>query len=132
MLEGIYQGIDQGWFQSEIADSAYAFEQKLSTKRRHVVGVTAFTEGSEEEPPPILHIGQEVEELQGKRLADVKSRRSSEGVAAALAEISRTAADPARNLMPVILDAVGAYATVGEIMDAMAGVFGRWRETPTI
>jgi len=132
ILEGVYAGIDQGWFQSEIADSAYAFEQKVSTGRRVVVGVNAFLEGNEEEPPEILHIGPEVEELQCKRLAEVRRRRSAEAVAAALAEVRETAADPTRNLVPAIHDAVTAYASVGEIMSAMADVFGRWRETPSI
>ncbi|MGH9297697.1 MAG: acyl-CoA mutase large subunit family protein [Acidimicrobiales bacterium] len=132
ILDGVYRGIEQGWFQSEIADAAYAFEQKLSSKRRIMVGVNAFTEGNEEEPPPILRIGAEVEEIQCKRLADARSRRSSDSVAAALGAVRETAADANRNMMPVIHDAVAAYATVGEIMNAMADVFGRWREVPSI
>jgi methylmalonyl-CoA mutase N-terminal domain/subunit len=132
ILEGVYAGIDESWFQSEIADSAYAYEQKVSSGRRVVVGVTGYFEGNEEDPPPILRIGNEVEELQLKRLADVRSRRSSQAVEAALGEVRSTAASPDANLMPSILDAVLTYATVGEIMNAIADVFGRWRETPTI
>jgi methylmalonyl-CoA mutase N-terminal domain/subunit len=132
ILEGIYAGIEQGYFQGEIADAAYGFEQRLAAGRRQVVGVTAFTEGSEEEPPPILHIGQEVEELQCKRLADVKSRRSGDAVAAGLAGVRAAAESPDTNLMPAIHDAVLAYATVGEIMNALAEVFGRWQEVPRI
>ncbi|MGH9300154.1 MAG: methylmalonyl-CoA mutase family protein, partial [Acidimicrobiales bacterium] len=67
-----------------------------------------------------------------KRLADARSRRSSDSVAAALGAVRETAADANRNMMPVIHDAVAAYATVGEIMNAMADVFGRWREVPSI
>ena len=132
ILEGIYAGIDQGWFQGEIADAAYSFEQRLAGGRRHVVGVTAFTEGNDEDPPPILHIGPEVEELQCKRLADVKSRRSADAVAASLEAVKDAASRPDVNLMPAIHDAVLTYATVGEIMNALADVFGRWRETPRI
>jgi methylmalonyl-CoA mutase N-terminal domain/subunit len=132
ILEGVYAGIDEGWFQSEIADAAYAYEQKVSSGRRVVVGVTGYFEGNEEEPPPILRIGNEVEELQLKRLADVRSRRSPGAVEAALAGVRATASSPDRNLMPAIHDAVLTYATVGEIMNALADVFGRWRETPTI
>ena len=132
ILEGVYAGIEQGWFQAEIADSAYAYEQKLSTGRRQVVGVTGFQEGNEEGPPEILHIGDEVEELQRKRLGDVKAGRSADAVAATLGEIRRVAAAPDSNLMPAIHDAVLTYATVGEIMDAMADVFGRWHEAPSI
>ncbi|MGA8682023.1 MAG: methylmalonyl-CoA mutase family protein [Acidimicrobiales bacterium] len=132
MLEGVYAGIDEGWFQSEIADAAYAYEQKVSAKRRVVVGVTGYFEGNEEDPPPILQIGHEVEELQNKRLADVRSRRSSDAVEGALAEVRATAARPDCNLMPAVHEAVLTYATVGEIMNALADVFGRWRETASI
>ena len=132
ILEGVYAGIDESWFQSEIADSAYAYEQKVSSGRRVVVGVTGYFEGNEEDPPPTLRIGNEVEELQLKRLADVRARRSPDAVEAALAEVRTIAATSDRNLMPPILDAVLTYATVGEIMNALADVFGRWRETPTI
>ena len=132
ILEGVYTGIDQGWFQSEIADAAYTFEQKVSSRRRIVVGVNAHFEGNEEDPPEILHIGQEVEDLQLKRLSEVRNRRSGDAVEASLSQVRAVAADPARNLMPAIHDAVTAYATVGEVMSAMADVFGRWHETPSI
>jgi methylmalonyl-CoA mutase N-terminal domain/subunit len=132
ILEGVYAGIEQGYFQGEIADAAYAFEQKVSAGRRQVVGVTGFREGNEEDPPEILHIGQEVEDLQNKRLASVKSSRSADAVAAALAEVRAVAAAPERNLMPAIGEAVLTYATVGEIMGALADVLGRWQETPSI
>ncbi len=132
ILEGVYAGIEQGWFQSEIADAAYTFEQKVSSGRRVVVGVNNFFEGNDDEPPETLHIGQEVEELQCKRLAEVRARRSAAAVEAALGEVRAVAADPTRNLMPAIHDAVLAYASVGEVMAAMADVFGRWRETPSI
>ncbi len=80
----------------------------------------------------ILHIGQEVEELQCTRLAEVRARRSAAAVEAALGEVRAVAADATRSLMPAIHDAVLAYASVGEVMAAMADVFGRWRETPSI
>jgi methylmalonyl-CoA mutase N-terminal domain/subunit len=132
ILEGVYAGIDEGWFQGEIAEAAYVYEQKVSSHRRVVVGVTGYFEGNEEEPPPILRIGNEVEELQNKRLADVRAKRSADSVEAALAEVRATAAVADANLMPVIHRAVLSYATVGEIMGALADVFGRWRETPSI
>ncbi|HEV8064177.1 MAG TPA: methylmalonyl-CoA mutase family protein [Acidimicrobiales bacterium] len=132
ILEGVYAGIEEGWFQSEIADAAYAYEKKVSARRRIVVGVTDYFEGNDEEPPPTLEIGHEVEELQRKRLADVKAARSTAGVDRALDDVRAAAGQPDVNLMPVILDAVRAYATVGEIMNAMADVFGRWAETPSL
>ncbi len=132
MLDGVLRGIDEGWFQGEIADSAYQLERKLNDGRHVVVGVNDFFEGNDEPPPDILHIGPEAEELQLKRLATVKHDRDDERVDAALARVRADAADPAVNLMPVLLDAVRTRATVGEVMNAMADVFGRHRERPSI
>jgi methylmalonyl-CoA mutase N-terminal domain/subunit len=132
ILEGVYRAIDSGWFQAEIADAAYQFQTKVSTGRRVVVGVNAFTEGNEEGPPPILEIGPEVEEVQCKRLASVKQDRSADAVAAALARVTADAATAGVNLMGSIGEAVRAYATVGEIMGAMEVAFGRWHENPVI
>ena len=107
----------------------------------------AFTLGLEEEyllvdratrdlvrepPPELLQISRASEEDQLKRLAAVKADRGADRVDAALARLRRDAAEPTVNLMPGILDAVDAYATVGEIMGALADVFGRHREVPVI
>ncbi|TMK89322.1 MAG: methylmalonyl-CoA mutase, partial [Actinobacteria bacterium] len=83
-------------------------------------------------PLDTLHIGPEVEERQMKRLSHVKDERDDGAVKAALATVAGDAAQPDVNLMPSILDAVRAYATVGEVVDAMADVFGRWTEDPVI
>jgi methylmalonyl-CoA mutase N-terminal domain/subunit len=96
-----------------------------------IVGVNAFTEGNDEPQPPILRIGREVEELQLKRLASVRQARSDTEVRSALAELERAAGGD-DNLMPPILRAVEAYATVGEIIDSLAGVFGRFTEEPAL
>jgi methylmalonyl-CoA mutase, N-terminal domain len=132
ILEGVYSGIDEGYFQGEIADAAYVFERKVSSGRRIVVGVNSYPEGNEDDPPPTLRIGQEVEDLQTKRLADVRRGRSADAVEAALARVRDDARDPACNLMEAIGEAVRALATVGEIMGALAAVFGRWQESPRI
>ncbi len=97
-----------------------------------MVGVTGFLEGSEEAPPPILRIGPEVEEEQRRRLDKVKRERDAESVRAALARIRTEAAEPDVNLMPAFIDAVRVYATLGEIVDALADVFGRWVESARI
>jgi methylmalonyl-CoA mutase N-terminal domain/subunit len=132
MLEGALVGIEQSWFQSEIGRAAYQLERKLNDGRHLMVGVTDFLEGNDEPPPEILHISRACEEEQLKRLAGVKADRNAADVDAALARLCRDAAEPTVNLMPGILDAVGAYATVGEVMDALAQVFGRHREDPVI
>jgi methylmalonyl-CoA mutase N-terminal domain/subunit len=133
ILEGVYAGIEDGWFVGEIADAAYAFERKVSTGRRVTVGVNAFRNGDgDDEVPPLLSIGQEVEEPQRKRLEQVRHDRDGAAVAASLDALRAAATDPARDLMPDLLDAVRAYASVGEVIDALGDVFGRWSEPATV
>ncbi len=128
ILEGVYTAIEDGWFQREIADSAFELERKLDEGRRIAVGVNAFTEGNADEAPATLRIGPETEEVQCKRLAAVRASRSQAAVDEALAHVATAAGDSSVNLMPVLGEAVQAYATIGEIVDALGGVFGRWHE----
>ena len=132
ILDGVLHGIETNWFQGEIADAAYHFQRKVASGRRVVVGVNDFTEGNEEPAPPTLQIGPEVDEAQRKRLESVRQRRSQPAVDAALARVAADAALPEVNLMPAILEAVDGYATVGEIVGALASVFGRWAEDPVV
>jgi len=132
MLAGAIRGVEEGWYQSAIADSAYELERKLNAGRHVVVGVNAFFEGNEEAPPPTLRIGPEVEEEQRRRLEKVKHERDAASVERALARVRADAAVDETNLMPAFLDAVRAYATLGEIVGALADVFGRWVEDPRI
>jgi methylmalonyl-CoA mutase N-terminal domain/subunit len=127
MLDGTIDLIEDHWFMREIGESAYNLERKINSGRRVVVGVNRFHEG-DDEVPPILSIGTEVEELQRKRLSSVRQARSDDEVSAALARLQDDARQPDVNTMPAMLDAVRAYATEGEIMNALAGVFGRWTE----
>ena len=131
MLDGTVNLIEDHWFMSEIGDAAYQFERKVNTGRRVIVGVNRFTEG-DDDVPPLLSIGAEVEELQRKRLATVKQDRDDDAVRAALARITGDARIADVNLMPAIIDAVGVYATEGEIINALADEFGRWDERATI
>jgi methylmalonyl-CoA mutase N-terminal domain/subunit len=91
-----------------------------------------FTDSGDDEPLSILQIDPVVEERQLKRLAGVKSDRDGEAVRRTLDAVRRDAAEPDANLMPPILDAVRAFATIGEIVGALGEVFGRWAETPVI
>jgi methylmalonyl-CoA mutase N-terminal domain/subunit len=131
VLEGVYRGIEDGWFQGEIADASADFERKLNDGRRVLVGVNRFSEPDEDEPD-ILYIGPEAEDQQRKRLDEVKRRRDQAAVDGALARVRADAADPGVNLMPVLLDAVRTYATVGEIVEALGDVFGTWTERPSV
>jgi methylmalonyl-CoA mutase N-terminal domain/subunit len=128
MLEGVYAGIDDGYFVGSIAEAAYRFEREVNAGSRIVVGVNAFTEGNEEDGSPILYIDPATEELQRKRLDDVKRARNADAVRESLARIEREAADPTVNLMPALVDAVEAFCTEGEIVHALEDVFGTYTE----
>jgi methylmalonyl-CoA mutase N-terminal domain/subunit len=131
ILDGVHAGIETGWFQGEIAEAAYTLEKKISSGRRVVVGVNRFAE-ADDELLRTLYIGPEVEQRQLERLAKVRSSRAQPDVDAALARVSADAARTDTNLMPALVEAVRAYATVGEIVAALAVVFGRWTEDPVI
>src|SRR5204862_4380633 len=113
ILEGVYKGIEEGWFQGQIAEAAYQFERKVNARQRIIVGVNGFTE-SDEGRPPILSIGPEVEEVQLKRLAETKRARNLDAVETALRRVELEAAAPEANLIPAFIEAAHAYATVGE------------------
>ena len=128
ILEGVYAGIDNGYFVGEIADAAYRFEREINNDQRIIVGVNEFTDGNEHDETNLLRIDHSVEELQRKRLEAVKQERDSAAVEASLAAIRTAAADPTVNLMPPIIDAVKTYATEEEISNAMRDVFGTYVE----
>jgi methylmalonyl-CoA mutase N-terminal domain/subunit len=132
ILEGVHAGIESGWFAGEIADSAYRYEREVNAGQRIVVGVNAFTDGDDPESRRLLRIGQDTEDLQRKRLATVKQDRDGAVVDVALARVAADAAEPTTNLMPALLGAVRARATLGEVVDALEGVFGTWLETAVV
>ncbi len=131
MLEGAIKGIEENWFQGRISDSAFELERKVNEGRRIIVGVNAFTEGNEEEQIPLLRITNEDEQRQRKRLDAVRDRRDESKVNVVLERLRAEAADPEINLMPTLIEAAQAYATLGEIMSTMGSVFGRHVEVPT-
>ena len=127
LLEGVLAGIEDGWFQAEIADAAFAFQRKLSSGQWVMVGVNGYKEGDDGEPNT-LYIDPQVEKVQLDSLREVKARRSPAAVEAALGRVSEDAARSEVNLMPAIFEAVEAYATEGEIVAALEAVFGTWTE----
>ena len=132
LLEGVYAGIDDGWFVGEIADASYRHEREVNAGERIVVGVNEFTEGDDPSARRLLRIGQETEELQRKRLATVRQGRDAAAVASALARVATDAAESTTNLMPALLEAVRARATVGEVVEALEGVFGTYVERAVV
>ncbi|WP_423917724.1 acyl-CoA mutase large subunit family protein [Candidatus Poriferisodalis sp.] len=131
MLEGAFRLIDEGWYQSGIADAAYEFEKKVNAGRRVVVGASAFTEGSEDDDIDLLKITNDDEQRQIKRLQQVRADRNQAAVDEALLALRR-AAETDANLMPHLIDTVRTRATVGEVTNALADVFGRYQERPFI
>jgi methylmalonyl-CoA mutase, N-terminal domain len=127
MLDGVVTAIESGWFQGQIGDASFDFQQRVNSGRQLVVGVNAFTDGNDNEPPT-LYIDPAVEVRQLERLRGVKADRNQSAVDACLARIRREAADPTCNLMPAFIEAVKAYATLGEVIGVLETVFGTWVE----
>jgi methylmalonyl-CoA mutase N-terminal domain/subunit len=125
-LGGMVHAISQGYVQREIQEAAYAWQRQVESKAQVVVGVNAFK--AEDPPVTVMKVDPEVEARQVQRLHEFKKARSAAAVAGALDGV-RAAARGKENLMPVILSAVKAEATLGEISDALREVFGEYRET---
>ncbi len=130
MLEGVFACIDDGWFCAEIADSAYRFQQKITSGEWVQVGVNGYTEGDDRQTQ-ILYIDPAVENRQLEKLAAVKQSRDDDVVRRCLDRLAREAADPTVNLVPALVEAAKAYVTVGETMHALSSVFGTWFERST-
>jgi methylmalonyl-CoA mutase N-terminal domain/subunit len=130
MLDGVLHGIDEGWFQTALADSAYEFEKALDSGERVIVGVNKYVDDDEEDLD-ILRIGGDIEREQCLRVAAVRNARDESAVRVSLAQLTSAAASEA-NLMPLIVEAARLRATEGEIVDALAEVFGRYREPPRV
>src|SRR4051812_36194970 len=116
--------LEGGFFRREIADAAFAYQRDVDEKRKLIVGVNAFTE-AEQKPIETLVIDDTVEKEQLASLKRIKGRRDAQTVERALQEVRRVAATT-ENMMPVMIEAVEARCTVGEIMRALADVFGRY------
>lgn len=125
-MGGVLAGIDQGFFQREIAEAAFRYQQQLESKEKIMVGVNDFITDAPNDLP-ILKIDPEVERAQIARVAELKSSRDGNRVQNALEGLEK-ASGRDENVMPYILEAVRAYATVGEISDAMKAVLGTYRE----
>ncbi len=125
-LGGVIPAIETGFFQREIAESAYRYQRDVEKRQKIVVGVNDFIE--EEEPKiELLKIRPEVERHQIERLNEVRKERNNQKVKESLRELRRAAHNGA-NLMPRILDAVRAYATLGEMCGVLKEEFGEYEE----
>jgi methylmalonyl-CoA mutase, N-terminal domain len=132
-MGGMVAAIERGFPQREIAESAYRFQQSVERKEKVIVGVNDFIQ-SDEPPIEILYIDEKASDIQLARLERLKQTRDNHRVGRTLDALRETARStrPADNLMPPILDAVRAYATVGEMCDALRQVWGEYEEVPII
>lgn len=121
---GMIAAIESGFFRREIADAAFAYQREVDAGRKLIVGVNAFEE-AEEQPLDLLKVDESVERDQLAALRKVKAERSAADVRRTLDEVKRTAA-AGRNVLPPLLEAARERATVGEIMQALADVLGRY------
>src|SRR5579871_2991898 len=129
-MGGMIPAIERGYPQTEIANASFEFQKSVESNESVIVGVNKFVE--ENEPPiEILQIDESSQQHQLEKLKNLKSRRSNETVSNTLDALKR-AAQGRENTMPYILDAVRAYATLGEICDAFRDVFGTYTETSVL
>jgi methylmalonyl-CoA mutase N-terminal domain/subunit len=128
-MGGMLRAIETGFVQAEVQNAAYDDQRAVESGERVVVGVNRFR--SEDAPMPLLRVDPALEREQVARLLAVRARRDAAATASAIAGVENAARDGA-NLMPPILAAVEALATVGEISDALRGVFGEYRETVVV
>jgi methylmalonyl-CoA mutase, N-terminal domain len=134
-MGGMVRAIEQGFPQKEIAEASYAYQRAVEAGEKIIVGVNEYV--IDEELPPILYIDESIREAQSAKLRRLRAARSNQAVERTLAALCRAAEkDPkssgdgisAENTMPLILDCVRAYATVGEIAGALKKVLGEYRE----
>jgi methylmalonyl-CoA mutase N-terminal domain/subunit len=127
---GMIPAIERGYPQSEIADASYRYQRSIESNERTIVGVNGFVETADEQIE-LLQIDETAQQRQCDKLAVLRNRRDNDRVGRAL-DALRKAASGTGNTMPHILEAVRAYATVGEICDALRDVFGTYEESSVL
>ncbi|MGQ9852777.1 MAG: acyl-CoA mutase large subunit family protein, partial [Candidatus Oleimicrobiaceae bacterium] len=127
-MGGMVEAIERGYVQREIQDSAYRYQREVERGERVVVGVNSYVM---EEPPPknIMRVDPHLQQVQIKKLVEVKAHRDNEAVQQKLEALRQAARRPDVNVMPFVLDAARSYATVGEICDVFRQEFGEYHET---
>jgi methylmalonyl-CoA mutase N-terminal domain/subunit len=128
MISGILRGIEEGWFMAETAEAAFVYQQKLEKGDKKVVGVNCYTD-TVEKPMEILRVSHEVEVAQVRELAGRRQARDQSAVDAALAQMLAAARSGA-NMIPPMIDAASAEATLGEICGALRDEWGGYFEAP--
>jgi methylmalonyl-CoA mutase N-terminal domain/subunit len=129
---GVLKCIEDGYMQKEIARAAYQFQQEIDKKERIIVGVNEHIMEDQELEIEVLRIDESVAEDQINRLNEVKAKRDNDKVKRCLEDLRKIAQTETGNTMPAIVEAVKAYATMGEICDVFREVYGEYVETPQV
>jgi methylmalonyl-CoA mutase N-terminal domain/subunit len=127
-LGGIIRAVEEGYPQKEIGESAYRFQREVEGGDRLIVGLNAFQSKGGAGGIELLKIDEQVTQEQVARLQEVKRTRDQAAVSAALARVEAACRDEKLNLMPPVIEAVKAYATLGEVSDVFRKVWGQYRE----
>jgi methylmalonyl-CoA mutase, N-terminal domain len=128
-LGGVIPAIKENFFQREIAEASFRYQAEVEAKQRIVVGVNRY-ELEDEAGLELLRIDPALEQQQIERVQALRGRRDSAAVEASLARLKEAGARDDENLMPLLIEASRAYATLGEMCDALRETWGTWRETP--
>ena len=129
ILDGMLRGIEEGYFQKEIADAAFRYQQLLEQGKKVIVGVNKFTH-SVQETPDVLVISADIEERQKKAVAEVRANRDAKKAEDAIQSLKDMAHDGTQNTIPVLVEAAKAYVTLGEMVETLKGEWGVYREPP--
>jgi methylmalonyl-CoA mutase N-terminal domain/subunit len=128
-LGGVVAALERNFFQQEIAEASFRYQQEVERGERRIVGVNAYADEADDDIP-ILHVDHALEAEQVERVRALRARRDTAAVEHALARLKRDAERDDENVMPAIIEAARAYVTMGEMCDALREVWGTWRETP--
>jgi methylmalonyl-CoA mutase, N-terminal domain len=129
ILDGMLAGIEEGYFQQEIADAAFHYQQLLEKGKKVIVGVNRFTQ-TRQAMPDVLMIDSEMEERQKKAVAEVRANRDEDKAQASIRALRDMAHDESQNSIPVLVEAAQAYVTLGEMTQALKDEWGVYTEPP--
>ncbi|MEE8266538.1 MAG: methylmalonyl-CoA mutase family protein, partial [Acidiferrobacterales bacterium] len=131
-MGGTLKAIEDGWFQKEIADSAYEFAGRKASGERVVIGVNKYVEPDEKLEVEVHPHDPATERRQIENLQRVRQKRDQQRVTALLEQLKQVARDESANVMPITIELVQARATMGDIIETLKAVWGTYRETPVI
>jgi methylmalonyl-CoA mutase N-terminal domain/subunit len=129
ILDGMLTGIEHGFFQKEMADAAFKYQQLLEQGKKVMVGINRFTR-TIQDMPKLLQIGPEIEERQKKAVAEVRANRDAKNAEGAIDSLRYMARDDSQNAIPALVDAAKAYVTLGEMVETLKDEWGVYTEPP--